>query len=48
VERRRAKCKAKHKEEVTAKCELNDRCTKRRKLKEIVVSSEEDPSPPPA
>jgi hypothetical protein len=45
TERRRPERKAKRKREEIAKSERNNHCAKLRQLKEIVVSSDEDPSP---
>jgi hypothetical protein len=48
AERRRVKCKAKHKEAEIAKHERNDQRAKCRKLKEIAIIMDEYPSPSPA
>jgi hypothetical protein len=48
AERRRATCKAQHKEQEIAKRDRNDNRIKRRKVGERDVSSDEDPSPTPA
>jgi hypothetical protein len=48
AERRRAACKAQHKEREIAKRDRNDNRIKRRKAWERNVSSNEDPSPEPS
>lgn len=48
AEKRRGERKAQHKEKEIAKHDQNDNRIKRRKAGEAIVSSNEDPSPPPA